>query len=82
MARSSDQLLFSEESLRGHLEGRRQAMRAAIEQYEANKLLNSNPEELAAYFANRYEAEAPSIDEAGISVRHGETKVDVSNSFE
>jgi hypothetical protein len=57
-------------------------MRTAIEQYEANKLLNSNPEELAAYFATRYEAEAPSIDESGISVGHGETKVDVSESFE
>jgi hypothetical protein len=82
MPRSSDKLLFSEESLRAHLEHRRQAMRSAIDKYEANKLLNSNPDELATYFAKVYEADAPSIDEGRISVAHGETKVDVSHSFE
>src|SRR6266581_885579 len=77
-----DNTLFTEGLLSEVLRAQVVTMRRAIDGYDANKLLNTNPDELADYFAAKYRLEPPQIVEGGIEADQSETRVDARHSFD
>jgi hypothetical protein len=76
--RRSDDLLFSQYGLRAVIENQERKMLEEIDSIDANRLLNTNPEELSAYFEEKYKIAVPQLDQQGIQVDQSETQVDVS----
>lgn len=77
MSRIPD-LLFSEYDLSSTIEAHGQKLIEEIDALEANRLLNTNPDELLAYFEEKYHINVPKLDEANIQTDHAVTKVDVT----
>lgn len=71
---ANDELFSPRNSLRDHLQSRREQALAEIERYDANRFLNSNPEDLASYFTQKCEVAVPVILEDGITADQRETK--------
>lgn len=82
MPHSDDGLFFADGDLRAYLEDRRARAISDIERYDGNGLLNSNVDELAAYFVSKFEVDAPAVLDDGIAADQNETKVDVSGRFD
>lgn len=71
-------LLFSEHDLHTVMEATKTKMLQEIEAYPANQLLNTSIDDLATYFATKFEITPIRIIEDQITVDQHETKVDVS----
>lgn len=56
-----EQLLFSKHDLRAVMEATKAKMFQEIEAYPANQLLNTSPDDLATYFAAKFEIPPVSI---------------------
>jgi hypothetical protein len=56
----------------------RQEMRKEIEGVDANRLLNTSVDDLARYFAEKYQIDVPVLDVDNITVDEREKKIDVS----
>ena len=54
--------LFVDYDLRNSLENQEREMYEEIENIEANRLLNTNVDELVTYFFKKYKVEAPQLD--------------------
>jgi len=78
MAARNGDLLFTTYDLRLVVESHEKKLLQTIEQIDEGRLLNTNPEELADYFASEYTIEAPTLIEANIEVSQDDTKIDVS----
>lgn len=68
--------LFVEGDLRAHLDRQRNRMFAAIDKHDGNRLLNTSPTDLAAYFAKQFHIDPAVILDDSISVSHEEATVD------
>lgn len=77
-----DELLFKDRDLSGLLQDQEAQMVSAVDQMPPNKLLNSNLEDLAEYFAEQFKIELLTLDESGIQAESGDAKIDVSRRFE
>lgn len=77
-----DDLLFYGADLRAVLEVQARRMLGAIQQYDANRLLNTNSDDLVSYFVELSAVEPIRLREADISVDQHETKVDVRHRFD
>ena len=78
MSRSLD-LLFSNYDLRAVMEEQGQKLVGEIDLMDANRLLNTNPQELVAYFEQKYRINVPKIDEQNIQIDQASAQVDVSH---
>lgn len=56
----------------------RQQMSAEIERVDADRILNTSVEDLAAYFAEKFKIEVPTLDEDNLVVDQREKQIDVS----
>lgn len=74
----SQRLLFSEHDLQAVMEATKAKMLQEIEAYPANQLLNTSIDDLAKYFAAKFEITPVRIIEDQVAVDPQETKVDVS----
>lgn len=70
--------LFESGDLRDYLARRRQAMLDEIERYDRSRFLNSSDDALLEYFLNKYRADAPVLNEDGMTAQECEMRVDVS----
>jgi hypothetical protein len=70
--------LFDAGELRDYLGRRREAMTDEIERYDRNRFLNTTAAALVEYFVDKYQCNAPKLDETRLSVDQTEVKVDVS----
>jgi len=70
--------LFSQRWLSQFLEERRREMLAAINRIDSNRLLNTNPADLADYFERSYRLEPPRLKEDQIQLHHDEVRVNMS----
>jgi hypothetical protein len=77
-----DDLLFYSADLRAVLEGQARRMLDAIQQYDANRLLNTNSDDLVLYFVEFGVVEPIQLKEEEIAVDQRETKVDVRHRFD
>jgi hypothetical protein len=75
-------LLFYGRDLRQVLEAHLLKTRRTIEEFDANRLLNTNVEDLVAYFVEQAKVEPIALRESEISVDHKEVRVDVTGRFE
>jgi len=82
MPHPDDELLFATDDLRSCLESRREQALSEIERYDANRLLNSNPDDLVSYFAEKYQVTVPVIRDNAITAAQDEIKIDVSGRFD
>jgi hypothetical protein len=55
----------------------RQQMMRDIESVDANRLLNSSADDLARYFAEKYQIEVPTLDVGNLVVDEREKQIDV-----
>lgn len=76
---SRDDYLFIQHDLRLVIEAQEKAMNDEIDGVEAQRLLNTNFDELVSYFKDKYTLDAPRLLEDQISVDQSESKVDVSH---
>jgi hypothetical protein len=79
LMRRDHNLLFSELDLRISIEAQGQKLIEEIDSIDANRLLNTNPDGLIAYFEQKYCVNVPKIDDATIQVNQVSTQVDVSH---
>jgi len=70
--------LFSSRDLREVFESQRAEMRREVDSLEANRLLNTAPSDLAAYFAKKYHIEPLVLHTDKWSVDQNECQVDIS----
>lgn len=70
--------LFSSRELRVVLEAQTSAMRAEVDSLDANRLLNTAPADLAAYFAEKFRIEPLVLHTDKWTVDESECQVDVS----
>jgi hypothetical protein len=75
-------LFFAKDDLRAHFEARRQHALNDVERYDANRLLNSNLEDLTVYFRDKYEIATPKILDDQITADQAETRIDVTGRFD
>jgi hypothetical protein len=71
--------LFVKADLRSYLEGRRRELAGEIGGYEANKLLNTSPEDLATYFFDRFQVRPIELRGDQTAIDHAESRVDVKH---
>lgn len=77
MNRNPD-FLFYEYDLHSLIEAHKQAMLVEVGSMDSNRLLNTNPDELANYLEQKYHANVPKLGEQSIQVDQTTTQVDVS----
>ena len=77
MSRNDSDYLFSREDLRAILEHQRFALRQEVEQMEANRLLNTSPEDLSRYLIEKYSVTAPTLLKDAWTASEYEIQVDV-----
>lgn len=82
MPHQDDELLFARDDLTQYLERRRRHMVNEVDGYEPNRLLNSNVDDLVAYFVAKYQIDVPEVLIDQITADHAETRLDVSHRFE
>ena len=70
--------LFMETDSHSVQEGQRRGMQAEIASMDGNRLLNTNMDDLVAYFADKYGIEAPELLEDQMSADQHEAQRDVS----
>lgn len=70
--------LFTEGDLRATLENVEAKLRAEVEQYEPNRLLNTPVDDLCSFFAQKFRVEPLSLQDQDTTTDQQETKVDVS----
>ena len=73
--------LFSTYDLRVVLENQVQSMRQEVESIEANRLLNTAPEDLAQYFIDKYSVNPIVLHQESWTVDEKEISVDVRNDL-
>ena len=73
--------LFSQFDIHLLLEEQRKAVRKEVASIDENRLLNTNVDDLCAYFVKKYQLNPPVLLEDQIKVDQEETKIDVSNDF-
>jgi hypothetical protein len=73
--------LFSKYEINGVLRSRGKAMERAIADYDASSLLNTAPEDLAAFMASKFELNVPELDLSGCTTDPPEEiKVDITHN--
>ena len=77
-----DDLLFSRKSLGEFLEARLHMMQQKIVEYDGNKLLNTNTEDLVLYFSTLGRVEPIVLKDTEINADQKETAIDVSRRLE
>lgn len=77
-----DDLLFYGRNLREFLEGHANRMLQIIAEYDDNKLLNTNTEDIVSYFVAEGHIEPITLRDSEIVADHKETHVDVSHRFD
>lgn len=77
-----NELLFAQADLSAVIRNQEQKLTDAIAAVEANRLLNTSLEDLAAYFEQEFHIEPVDLLEDGIQVDQNEAKVDVSGRFD
>jgi hypothetical protein len=73
-----DDLLFLKTSTFAVQDHQRNALEAEIAQIDGNRLLNTNVDDLIAYFADKLRIDVPELDEANIVIDQHEAQRDVS----
>lgn len=73
-----EDLLFFRTDLFSVQEHQRQEILNEIARMDGNRLLNSNPDDLTAYFAEKYSINVPTLDKAGMQADQKEAQIDVS----
>lgn len=73
-----DKLLFSKNDLYDYVKLRRQQMLDEIDAYNADKLLNTSPDDLAGHFVHKFGIESLRLLVEQANVGQQETKVDIS----
>ena len=79
MSRRLD-VLFSNCELRAVIEGQGQKLVGEIDSMDANRVLNTNPDELAAYFEQKYIINVLKIDEQNIQIDQAVVQVDSTSN--
>jgi hypothetical protein len=74
--------LFHKMDLFNVTERAKAAMLAEIASIDGNQLLNTNVDDLVAFFADKFSLDVPALDEASMSVYQDEVPVDVSQDFD
>ncbi len=77
-----DDLLFYPNDLRAALEGKRREMLKAVETYDGNRLLNSDEDQLVAYFVALGTVAPLTIRDSEIAASQEEAQYDVRHRFE
>ena len=75
-------LLFDKRDLRNYLDPKTQEMMGEIASYDKSALLNTQTDELARYFAEKYRFELIELDEGEISAQEDETKIEITHNFD
>ena len=75
-------LLFANRDLRDYLDPQTQEMMGEIANYDKSALLNTQTDELAQYFAEKYRFELTELNEDEISAQEDETKIEITHNFE
>lgn len=81
MSARNDDYLFNKPELRLVVANLEKDLLQQIEQIDEGRLLNTNPEELADYFASEFTIEPPTLLENDIEVSQKDIKIDVSNDY-
>jgi hypothetical protein len=68
--------LFQRGSLRDFLDQRLREFHAAVESFDANRLLSASIEELTSYFASKYRLDVPRLRRADAELEHREAEID------
>jgi hypothetical protein len=71
-------VLFGEHVIHEVLSAQGRALRNEIETYDADQLLGTSEDKLIDYFVQKYQIEAPRLDEGAITVDQAESRLDVS----
>ena len=77
-ADKSSGLLFSSQGLSDLTAKLAKGLRDEVESIDANRLLNTAPADLAAYLAEKYRLDPPTLRRGEWSAEESETKIDVS----
>src|SRR5258705_8809139 len=75
---AQDELLFWTEDLRDMLDARVAAVRAEVESLDADRLLNTAPDDLAVYLVKTYSVLVPSLRLDLATQSHSESRIDAS----
>lgn len=81
MSTRGDDYLFIKRDLRNVIENHKNKLLEKIEQIDKNRILNTNPDELADYFTTEFILEPPMLNETGIQVSQEDIKMDISNDY-
>jgi hypothetical protein len=73
-----EETLFGKFEIGDVLTNRGKAMLKDISSYDADSLLNTSPEDLAAFFAEKYEVDVPELSRDGTTVESSEIQIDVT----
>lgn len=74
--------LFSKQDLDSALRNEESKVTQEVAHLSEERVLNTPLESLLDYFCEKYQADMPQIDEAGIHSDYGEVQIDVSGRFE
>jgi hypothetical protein len=77
-----DDLLFYPDDLRARLEAAKRNMLQAVERYDGNRLLNSDEDQLVAYFVDVGSVSPLTIRDSGITAAQEEAEYDVRHRFD
>lgn len=81
LVRGETDLLFCKVDWHSLSDHQRKQMLGEIDGYNANQLLNTSTDDLAAYFAEKYSLDVPVLHEERIAADQRETQIDVSQEF-
>ena len=73
-----EETLFGKSEIGDVLTNRGKAMLKDISSYDADSLLNTSPEDLAAFFAEKYQIDVPELNRDGTTVESSEIQIDVT----
>ncbi len=79
MSRQRPNYLFSRVDWFSVQRNQSEAMAKEIASYDGNKLLNTSPDDLAAYFRDKYRIDVPTLQEDQIVADQREAQIDVSH---
>src|SRR6266702_8460423 len=75
---SRDDYLFAHQDSHSLQEHQRHHFQQDVAQFDGNRLLNSNIDDLVSYFVEKYKIEVPELDEASMQADQHEARRDVS----
>ena len=75
----SSQWLFSQRDLREFLAAREHALAKEVSSLEEGRALGTSPEDLCAYFVDKYSIDGLEIDESQVRIDYDDVQIDVRN---